>query len=48
LGGLYARKGEKDKALDVYNKGLFYCKAAGENRAFNELQSAIEDLSDEE
>lgn len=41
---LQERLGETDKAVQVYKKGMEEAKKAGENLAYNELQSAYEEL----
>ena len=46
LGKLLERAGETQLALEWYNKGMIAAKAAGEKRAYNELQTAVDDLSD--
>jgi Tfp pilus assembly protein PilF len=44
LAGLLARTGETELAVDWYQKGMKAAKAAGENRAYNELKAAWEEL----
>lgn len=44
LGKLLERAGETQLALQWYNKGMTAAKAAGEKRAYNELQTAVDDL----
>lgn len=46
LGKLLERTGETDLALRWYKKGMEAARAAGERRAYNELQAAYEDLVD--
>ncbi|HTR28476.1 MAG TPA: hypothetical protein VMH27_04355 [Puia sp.] len=46
LGKLLERAGETALALHWYEKGIAAARAAGETRAFNELQAAYEDLAD--
>lgn len=46
LAKLLERTGEKEGALHWYEKGMAAAKAAGDRRAYNELQAAYEDLSD--
>jgi Tfp pilus assembly protein PilF len=46
LARLLERTGEKALALQWYEKGMAAAKAAGERHAYNELQSAYEDLAD--
>jgi|SRR5579859_5515641 len=45
LGRLLERTGETALALQWYEKGMAAAKAAGERRAYNELQAAYEDLA---
>lgn len=42
LGKLYETKGEPEKALLTYNKGMVVAKKLGDNHAFNELAGAKE------
>lgn len=44
LGKLLERKGEKDAAIAIYEKGMEVCKQAGDAHALRELQTAYEDL----
>lgn len=44
LAKLLERCGEKNAAIEWYEKGMQAAKAAGDNHAYNELQSAYEDL----
>jgi Tfp pilus assembly protein PilF len=44
LAQLLVKMGERDKAVEWYEKGLAAAKAAGDQHAYNELQSAYEDL----
>ena len=46
LGKLLERAGETSLALKWYGKGMAAAQAAGERRAFNELQAAYIDLAD--
>src|SRR3984885_11643247 len=46
LGKLLERTGETDLALQWYEKGMAAARTAGEQRAYNELQTAYDDLSD--
>jgi len=41
---LLERNGETDLAMEWYKKGIQAARQAGDNHAFNELQSAYEDL----
>lgn len=45
LGRLLEGMGERALALGWYEKGMAAAKAAGERRAFNELQAAYDDLA---
>jgi Tfp pilus assembly protein PilF len=44
LAKLLERNSETDLAMQWYKKGMQAAKEAGDNHAFNELQSAYEDL----
>ncbi len=44
LGKLYERLGETDKAIEVYEKGMFEAKKAKDNHSYNELMGAREEL----
>ncbi len=44
LGKLLERNGEKDTAIEWYDKGMVAAKKAGDQHAYNELQAAYEDL----
>ncbi|MEO5997007.1 MAG: tetratricopeptide repeat protein [Chitinophagaceae bacterium] len=44
LAKLLERTGETEEAIKVYETGMVYCKKAGDNHAYNELQGAYEDL----
>jgi Tfp pilus assembly protein PilF len=46
LGKLLERTGEKELALQWYERGMKAARTAGEMRAYNELQAAYEDLMD--
>ena len=46
LGKLLERTGEPALALLWYEKGMKAARAAGEKRAYNELQTAYDDLAD--
>jgi len=46
LARLLERTGEKALALQWYEKGMTAAKAAGEMKAYNELEAAYEDLAD--
>ena len=46
LGRLLERTGETALALQWYEKGMAAARAAGEQRAYNELQAAYEELAD--
>jgi len=45
LAKLLERIGENDASILVYEKGMEEAKRAGENRAFEELKSALEELN---
>lgn len=45
LGKLLEGLGEEEQALGWYRKGMEAAKAAGEKRAYNELQGAYDELS---
>ncbi|MEJ7738544.1 MAG: tetratricopeptide repeat protein [Chitinophagaceae bacterium] len=47
LAKLLERTGQTAEAVRVYEKGMAASKQAGDNHAYNELQSAYEDLIDE-
>jgi Tfp pilus assembly protein PilF len=47
LAKLLERTGETQQAISWYEKGMAAAKAAGEKRAYNELQAAHDDLLDE-
>lgn len=47
LGKLLEGLGEVALALDWYVKGMAAARAAGERRAFNELQTAYDELADD-
>ena len=44
LAGLLAKMGEKEQAIDWYEKGIVAAKKAGDQHALRELQSALEEL----
>jgi Tfp pilus assembly protein PilF len=44
LGKLLERAGDNAGAISIYEKGMAVAKAANERHAYNELQSAYEDL----
>ena len=44
LARLLQKAGEKENALRCYQKGMLKAKEAGDNHAYDELQSAYEDL----
>jgi FimV-like protein len=46
LGKLLERTGATSLALQWYEKGMTAARAAGEKRAYNELQAAYDDLAD--
>ena len=45
LAKLLERIGETNLAIDWYEKGMATAKKAGDNHAYNELQSSYEDLT---
>lgn len=47
LGKLLERNGRTDDALEWYKKGMIAARVAGDRKAYNELQSAYEELSDD-
>lgn len=47
LGKLLERSGETALALQWYEKGMAAARSAGENRAFNELRTAYDDLTED-
>lgn len=47
LGRLLERTGERPAALAVYEKGMSVAREARDMHAYNELQAAYEDLTDE-
>jgi Tfp pilus assembly protein PilF len=47
LGKLLERTGESALALQWYEKGMTAARSTGEKRAYNELQSAYDELADE-
>ena len=47
LGKLLERNGNKERAIQVYSKGMEVTKQAKDNHSYNELQGALEDLEDE-
>ena len=46
LAKLLERTGEKDRAIEWYEKGMQAAKAAGDNHALGELRAAWENLVD--
>jgi hypothetical protein len=46
LGKLLERMGEKDMAIQWYERGIAEARRAGDTRTYNELQAAYEDLAD--
>lgn len=45
LGKLLEKAGQETAAIRWYEQGLDYAKQAGEQRAYNELKSALEELT---
>ena len=46
LGKLLERQQNRDAALPVYQKGMEESKKAGDQHAYNELQMALEEITD--
>jgi Tfp pilus assembly protein PilF len=46
LGKVLERAGEADAALQWYKRGMEAARRTGERRAYNELQTAYEDLAE--
>ncbi|HMD00714.1 MAG TPA: tetratricopeptide repeat protein [Ferruginibacter sp.] len=46
LAKLLERQGSNEDAIVVYEKGMKEAKKAGDNHAYNELQMALEELTD--
>jgi Tfp pilus assembly protein PilF len=46
LAKLLERAGNKEQAMQCYEKGMKVARAAGDNHAYNELQGSYEDLVD--
>ncbi len=46
LGKLLERAGEMDKAIKVYERGMWEAKRAGDTHSYNELQGAKEDVEE--
>lgn len=46
LGKLLERVQDSDRAIRVYQRGMEEAKRAGDNHAFNELRTAMEELED--
>ena len=44
LAKLLERNDEREAAISIYEKGMLKAKEAGDQHAYNELQSAYEDL----
>lgn len=44
---LLAQTGEREKALEVYRKGMDACRAANDAHALRELQAAYDELADD-
>lgn len=47
LGKLAERKGDEQKAIEVYAKGMEVARTAGDNHALGELRGAWEELNDD-
>lgn len=46
LGKLLERKGETEKAIDAYARGMEMAKQASDHHALGELRSALEELTE--
>ena len=46
LGKLLERAGEWDKAVTVYRSGMEEAKRAGEDRSYNEMRGALEEIEE--
>jgi tetratricopeptide (TPR) repeat protein len=46
LGKLLERAGEMDKAIRVYERGMYEAKKAGDNHTYNELMGARDELEE--
>jgi Tfp pilus assembly protein PilF len=46
LGKLLERAGEYDKALKIYERGMFEAKRANDTHAYNELMGAKEEIEE--
>lgn len=44
LAKLHERKGEEQRAINAYEKGMEIAKASGDNHAYNELRAALENM----
>lgn len=44
LAKLLERVGETGRAIEIYEKGMYEAKQAGDNHSYNELQAACDDL----
>ena len=47
LAKLLERKGDLEKAMEIYSTGISESRKAGDKHAENELRMALEDISDE-
>jgi Tfp pilus assembly protein PilF len=47
LAKLLEKMGDSSEAMKIYEQGITMAKAAGDNHARNELQMALEEMSDE-
>lgn len=45
LAKLLERRGEREQAISIYEKGMEACKAAGDDHALRELRAAYEDYT---
>ena len=46
LGKLLERAGEWDKATTIYRRGMEEAKKAGEDRSYNEMRGALEEIEE--
>jgi Tfp pilus assembly protein PilF len=46
LAKLLERTGKSEEAIPIYKKGMEECKKINDQHAYNELQAALEDITD--
>ena len=46
LGNLYEQNGQKQRAIEIYRKGMDVSKRQKESKAFGELNEALQNLED--